>query len=146
LSEPNYAGNIIVNLASLPDFLRKPILKKKLLEFYSMEQSERDEVINNALEAGPTVPFPNFSKLFKTWLEVLTVFTEEQRSLLFSSYVENISKSPQKLINFNLDGILEIFLSLKEEEKSILSKTVNQSIMSQNEEFKRRILLIIPYL
>ena len=144
LSEPNYAGNIIVNLASLPDFLRKPILKKKLLEFYSMEQSERDEVINNALEAGPTVPFPNFSKLFKTWLEVLTVFTEEQRSLLFSSYVENISKSPQKLINFNLDGILEIFLSLKEEEKSILSKTVNQSIMSQNEEFKRRILLIIP--
>lgn len=144
MSEPNYAGNIIVNLASLPDFLRKPILKKKLLEFYSMEQSERDEVINNALEAGPTVPFPNFSKLFKTWLEVLTVFTEEQRSLLFSSYVENISKSPQKLINFNLDGILEIFLSLKEEEKSILSKTVNQSIMSQNEEFKRRILLIIP--
>jgi len=144
LSEPNYAGNIIVNLASLPDFLRKPILKKKLLEFYSMKQSERDEVINNALEAGPTVPFPNFSKLFKTWLEVLTVFTEEQRSLLFSSYVENISKSPQKLINFNLDGILEIFLSLKEEEKSILSKTVNQSIMSQNEEFKRRILLIIP--
>ena len=144
MSEPNYAGNIIVNLASLPDFLRKPILKKKLLEFYSMEQSERDEVINNALEAGPTVPFPNFSKLFKTWLEVLTVFTEEQRSLLFSSYVENISKSPQKLINFNLDGILEIFLSLKEEEKSILSKTVNQSIMSQNEDFKRRILLIIP--
>ncbi len=144
MSEPNYAGNIIVNLASLPDFLRKPILKKKLLEFYSMEQSERDEVINNALEAGPTVPFPNFSKLFKTWLEVLTVFTEEQRSLLFSSYVENISKSPQKLINFNLDGILEIFLSLKEEEKSILSKTVNQIIMSQNEEFKRRILLIIP--
>ncbi len=144
MSEPNYAGNIIVNLASLPDFLRKPILKKRLLEFYSMEQSERDEVINNALEAGPTVPFPNFSKLFKTWLEVLTTFTEEQRRLLFSSYVEKISKSPQKLINFNLDGILEIFLSLKEEEKSILSKTVNQSIMSQNEEFKRRILLIIP--
>jgi len=144
LSEPNYAGNIIINLASLPDFLRKPILKKRLLEFYSMDQSERDEVINNALEAGPTIPFPNFSKLFKTWLEVLATFTEEQRRLLFSSYVENISKSPQKLISFNLDGILEIFLSLKEEEKSILSKTVNQIIMNQNEELKRRILLIIP--
>ena len=144
MSEPNYAGNIIINLASLPDFLRKPILKKRLLEFYSMEQSERDEIINNALEAGPTIPFPNFSKLFKTWLEVLTTFTEGQRSLLFSNYVENISKNPQKLISFYLDGILEIFLSLKEEEKSILSKTVNQIIMSQNEEFKRRILLIIP--
>jgi len=30
LSEPNYAGNIIINLASLPDFLRKPILKKRM--------------------------------------------------------------------------------------------------------------------
>ena len=144
LSGHNYAGNIIVNLASLPDFLRKPILKKRMMEFFSMEQSERDEVINNALEAGPTIPFPNFSKLFKTWLEVLTTFTEEQRSLLFSSYVDNISKNPQKLISFNLDGILEIYLTLKDDEKSILAKTVNQIIMNQNEESKRRLLLIIP--
>jgi hypothetical protein len=144
LSGHNYAGNIIVNLASLPDFLRKPILKKRMMEFFSMDQSERDEVINNALEAGPTIPFPNFAKLFKTWLEVLTTFTEEQRSLLFSSYVDNIAKSPQKLISFNLDGILEIFLSLKDDEKAILAKTVNQIVMNQSEESKRRLLLIIP--
>ena len=109
-----------------------------------MEQTERDEVINNALEAGPTIPFPNFSKLFKTWLEVLTTFTEEQRSLLFSSYVDSITKNPQKLISFNLDGILEIFLSLTNDEKAILAKTVNQIVMNQSEESKRRLLLIIP--
>ncbi len=144
MSEHNYAGNIIVNLASLPDFLRKPILKKRMMEFFSMSQPEREEVINNALEAGPTIPFPNFSKLFKTWLEVLATFTEEQRGLLFSSYVENISKNPQKLINFNLDGILEIYLSLRDDEKTILSKTVNQVIINQSEESKRRLMLIIP--
>ncbi len=144
MSEHNYAGNIIVNLASLPDFLRKPILKKRMMEFFSMSQPEREEVINNALEAGPTIPFPNFSKLFKTWLEVLATFTEEQRGLLFSSYVENISKNPQKLISFNLDGILEIYLSLRDDEKTNLSKTVNQVIINQSEESKRRLMLIIP--
>lgn len=144
LSEPNYAGNIIVNLASLPDFLRKPILKKRMSEFFSMDQEEKDVVINNALEAGPTIPFPNFSKLFKTWLEILAVFSEEQRTLLFSSYVEQVSKNPQKLITFNLDGILEIYLSLKEEEKVIISKSVNHIINGLDTESKRRILLIIP--
>ena len=51
LSEPNYAGNIIINLASLPDFLRKPILKKRMMEFFSMSEPEKSEIINNALEA-----------------------------------------------------------------------------------------------
>ena len=53
LSEPNYAGNIIINLASLPDFLRKPILKKRMTEFFSMSEPEKSEIINNALDAGP---------------------------------------------------------------------------------------------
>lgn len=144
MSGHNYAGNIIVNLSSLPDFLRKPILKKRMMEFFSMSQPERDEVINNALEAGPTIPFPNFSKLFKTWLEVLCTFTEEQRRLLFSNYVESISKNPQKLISFNLDGILEVYLTLRDDEKAILAKTVNQIIMNKSEETRRRLLLIIP--
>ena len=63
LSEPNYAGNIIIILANLPDFLRTPILKKRMMEFFSMTVNEQDEIINNALEAGPTIPFLNFSKL-----------------------------------------------------------------------------------
>ena len=86
LSE-NYAGNIIVILANLPDFLRTPILKKRLLEFFSLPENERTEIINNALEAGPSIPFPNFAKLFRTWLEVLTTLTEDQRSLMFSKYI-----------------------------------------------------------
>ncbi|MDX1533417.1 MAG: hypothetical protein R3230_04340 [Nitrosopumilaceae archaeon] len=144
MSEPNYAGNIIVNLASLPDFLRKPILKKRMMEFFSMDQAEKDQIIHNALEAGPTIPFPNFSKLFKTWLEVLTTLSEEQRTLLFSSYVKQVSDSPQKLINFNLDGILEIYYSLRDDEKAVLSKTINNILTNLDNESKRRILLIIP--
>ena len=94
LSEPNYAGNIIIILANLPDFLRKPILKKRMMEFFSMSDPEKSEIINNALEAGPTIPFPNFSKLFKTWLEVLCAISEENRYTMFSNY---ISRMPSKL-------------------------------------------------
>ncbi len=144
MSEPNYAGNIIVILANLPDFLRTPILKKRMMEFFSMTEPEKNEIINNALEAGPSIPFPNFSKLFKTWLEVLTTFTEEQRNVMFSKYVNEITKTPQKLISFNLDGILDIFNSLDNSKKNILIQTLKNIIIQLEHNEKRKLMLIIP--
>ncbi len=140
----NFAGNIIVNLASLPDFLRNPILKKRMVEFFLLSEPERKEVINNALEAGPTIPFSSFSKLFKTWLKILTTLTEEQRVGLFSAYIIEASQSPQKLITFNLDGILEIFLTLKENEKEIIASTIKKIINNLDEEVKRKMMIVIP--
>jgi len=144
LSEPNYAGNIIINLASLPDFLRKPILKKRMTEFFSMSEFEKSEIINNALEAGPTIPFPNFSKLFKTWLEVLCTVSEENRSIMFSNYIKHIINSPQKIIAFNLDGILEIFLSLERSNQEIISISIQNVIKSLDQDSKRKLVLLIP--
>lgn len=144
MSHPNYAGNIIVVLANLPNFLRKPILQKRLSEFFSMSDDDKKEIINNALEAGPTIPFSNFSILFKTWLEILTGFSEEHRRELFASYIHEVSRSPHKLIRFNLDGIFEIFLSLDIDKRKILSHTVKDIINNLNEIDKKKILLIIP--
>ena len=90
MSEPNFAGNIIVNLASLPDFLRTPILKKRMTEFFSKNEDDKAEIIVNALNAGPTIPFSNFSKLFKTWLEVLATINNENREDMFSNYFKHI--------------------------------------------------------
>jgi hypothetical protein len=140
----NFAGNIIINLASLPDFLRNPILKKRMVEFFLLSEPERKEIINNALEAGPTIPFPNFSKLFKSWLKILTTLSEEQRDGLFSAYIIEISQSPQKLINFHIDGILEIFLTLEENEKEILAKTIKKIINNLDEVKRRKIMIVIP--
>ncbi|KFM19653.1 hypothetical protein AAA799P11_00642 [Marine Group I thaumarchaeote SCGC AAA799-P11] len=140
----NFAGNIIVNLANLPDFLRNPILKKRMMEFFSLSKPDQDEVINNALEAGPTIPFPNFAKLFKTWLKILVTLSEEQREGLFSAYITEVSQNPQKLITFNVDGILEIYLTLEDNEKEILSNAVKKIINNLDEDKKRRIMLVIP--
>ena len=144
LSEENFAGNIIVNLASLPDILRTPILKKRMTEFFSMNDSEKIEIINNALEAGPTIPFPNFLKLFKTWLEVLCTVTEENRYDMFSNYFNQIMKKPQKIILFNLDGILEIFLSLEGTNQRILSASIRNVVEQLDEESKRKMVLLTP--
>ena len=101
MSEENFAGNIIVNLASLPDFLRTPILKKRMIEFDSKSESEKTEIINNALEAGPSIPFLNFSKLFKSWLKIIASISEEHREGMFSAYIGQSLISPEKLIAFN---------------------------------------------
>ena len=144
LSEENFAGNIIVNLASLPDFLRTPILKKRMNEFFSMNDSEKIEIINNALEAGPTIPFPNFLKLFKTWLEVLCTMTEENRHDMFSNYFKQIVNKPQKIILFNLDGIFEIFLTMEETKQKILSESIRNVFELLDKESKRKMALLTP--
>jgi len=144
MSEENFAGNIIVNLASLPDFLRTPILKKRMIEFDSKSESEKTEIINNALEAGPSIPFLNFSKLFKSWLKIIANISEEHREGMFLAYITQSLLSPEKLIAFNLDGILEIFLQLEENEKKTISNTIKKIIKNLNDEERKKILIIIP--
>ena len=144
MTESNYAANIIIVLANLPDFLRKPILKKRMTEYFSLPEQEKKEIINNALEAGPTIPFPNFSKLFKTWLQVLVMFSEKQRKELFLEYINAVINFPEKLINFHLDGILEIFMSLNDDEKLILSKSLREIIAELDVGKKKTLLALIP--
>ena len=144
MSEENFAGNIIVNLASLPDFLRTPILKKRMIEFDSKSESEKTEIINNALEAGPSIPFLNFSKLFKSWLKIIASISEEHREGMFLAYITQSLLSPEKLIAFNLDGILEIFLQLEKNEKETISNTIKKIIKNLNDEERKKILIMIP--
>lgn len=144
MSSPNHAGSIIVNLAGLPEFLRKPILHKRLSEFFSMTQEDKKEIINNALQAGPTIPFDKFSTLFKTWLEILCNLSEEQRTVMFSSYINEITSHPEKLIAFNLDGIFEIYMSLSTDQKSILSATIVKIIRMFDDKDRKKLYMIIP--
>ena len=44
--DPKLAGNVIQILANIPDFLRRPILQRKLEEFYSMADDDKHETIS----------------------------------------------------------------------------------------------------
>ena len=144
MSEPNFAGNIIVNLASLPDFLRTPILKKRMTEFFSKNEDDKAEIIINALNAGPTIPYPNFSKLFKTWLEVLATINNENREDMFLNYFKHILASPEKIILFNLDAIVEIFLQVDKEKQQILILSIKRVFDRLDEESRRKMNLLTP--
>ena len=120
------------HMPSFNNILDEQTIKKLVVYVRSLSDIEKKEVINNALEAGPTIPFPNFSKLFKTWLKILTTLSEEQRAGLFSAYITEIAQNPQKLITFNLDGILEIYLTLDDSEKETIANTVKRIINRKN--------------
>jgi len=115
-----------------------------MMEFFSMSDLEKAEIINNALEAGPSIPFPNFSKLFKTWLEVLCSVTEENRYDMFSNYFRQIIKKPENIIIFNLDGIFGVFSSLDDSKQKILSKSIQNVFERLDEESKRVLVLLTP--
>ncbi len=144
MSSENHAGNIIVNLAGLPEFLRRPILKKRLSEFFLMNQEDKKEIINNALQAGPTIQFDKFSTLFKTWLEILCNLPEEQRKTMFLNYINEIASHPEKLVAFNIDGIFEIFMTLSQDQRMILSTTIKEIVQNIDEKHRKVLNMIIP--
>jgi hypothetical protein len=113
-------------------------------EFFTLPTTERLEIINNALDGGHTIPFLNLAKLFATWLEILADLDEEKRSTMFSTYIYEILKNPQKLIPFNLDGILEIFSSLEDSKKQTIANSIRKIVSEIPEDQRRRLFLIIP--
>ena len=113
-------------------------------EFFTLSSSDQLEIINNALEAGPTIPFPNFAKLFSTWLEILAMMPEKDRAILISAYIIEILKNPQKLILFNLDGILEVFSTIDKSNQDSIALTIRKIFSELTELQRKKIFLIIP--
>ena len=115
-----------------------------MTEFFSKNDDEKAEIIINALNAGPTIPFPNFSKLFRTWLEVLSTINNENREDMFSNYFKHILASPDKIILFNLDAIFEIFLQVDSQKQQILISSIKTVFDRLDEESKRKMNLLSP--
>ena len=115
-----------------------------MTEFFSKNDDEKAEIIINALNAGPTIPFPNFSKLFKTWLEVLSTINSENREDMFSNYFKHILASPEKIILFNLDAIFEIFLQVDTQKQQILITSIKTVFDRLDQESKRKMNLLAP--
>ena len=82
--------------------------------------------------------------MFKSWLKIIVNLSEEHREGMFSAYITQSLLDPEKLISFNLDGILEVFLELEENEKETISKTIKKIIGNLNDEERKKILIMIP--
>lgn len=138
------AGNIIQILANLPDFLRKPMLQKRLNEFFDMPDADRQEIISLALSAAPTIEPAKLGVLVKTWLQVLAGLDADRRSLVFETYCRQIVLQPDSIRRMNLRALTDTFMSLDERQREILSDTLKEVLIG----FPRRreiLALVQPF-
>jgi len=63
---------------------------------------------------------------------------------MFSNYIKQIINSPQKIIAFNLDGILEIFLSLEQTNQEIISISIQKVVKNLEQDSQRKLILLVP--
>ncbi len=123
----NYAENIIKILAGLPEFLRKPMLKSRLEEFFKMEKAEQLEIIDNAIDAIPDIEFDTLAKLIRTWLEVLDKFDEKKREEIFSLYAYTLAKR-DAISKLDIKGLISIYNSLDEQMRKNVSTAIRNAI------------------
>jgi hypothetical protein len=63
--------NIIEILDNLQPFLRKPIIKNKLIDFFKSKSEFQSNTIKLILESLSNVELKKYNDLIKTWLEIL---------------------------------------------------------------------------
>jgi hypothetical protein len=136
------AGNIIQILANLPDFLRKPMLRNRLKEFYAMGDDDRRETIGMALAAAPTIDPAKLSVLFRTWLEILAEFEPEKRALMFRTYCTQILKNPRSIEKLDFNSLTATFLSLEQKQRERITDSLHEVLFSLPN--RGEILKVVP--
>ena len=63
--------NIIEILGNLQPFLRKSIIKNKLIDFFKSISEFQSNTIKLILESLSNVELKKYNELIKTWLEIL---------------------------------------------------------------------------
>lgn len=128
----------------MPGFLRRPILQKRMREFYALPEQERDELVRDALAAAPSVPFDVFERLFGTWLDVLAGFSEPERLEIFSRYLRQAAKSPEEIVRFHLDGLLGVLLSMEPGKRRAVCGSVRAALESLDGPERRTVEALVP--
>ena len=113
-ADSRMAGNIVQILADLPEFLRKSMIRSRLLEFYSMADADKHVTISSSLEALSSLGSVKLQQLIKTWLEVLLEFQGPQITDLFRLYCEEILNHQPIVKNLDVECLIDVFLSLQE--------------------------------
>jgi len=144
MSDSNISGNILKILGGLPEFLRRPMLKNRLMEFFSLSEQDRKETVTNALTAAPTIEFDVLASLVKTWMQLLCEFEEDKRKAMFGTYVDVIAASPEILSKLNIDGLLSIFRSLPNDKGELLVGSFNTLMNDLPADKRARVVGAIP--
>ena len=98
----NATENIIEILSKLQEFLRKPIIKNKLKDFYNLEEDEQREIISRVLDSIDNINENDLNNLTSTWLEALSDMDNIKINYIFKIYLEEVMKRPDSIKKINL--------------------------------------------
>jgi hypothetical protein len=141
-SDSRLAGNIIQILADLPEFLRKSMIRGRLIDFYSMVDADKHATISSSLQALPSIGNAKLQQLVRTWLGILLEFQGSQITDIFRIYCEELVNNRLAIANVDIESLIDIFLSLQDWEKEKLSDCLQEVIFSFPK--KTEVLNIIP--
>ena len=118
------------------------MIRRRLLEFYSMSDADKHETISSSLAALPSLGGVKLQQLMKTWLEVLLGFPGSQITDMFRVYCEEVLNNRRVIEKIDIGSIIDVFLSLQEWEKEKLSDCLKEVIFSFPN--KIEVLSVIP--
>lgn len=90
--------DIIEILGNLQSFLRKPIIKNKLIDFFKKDSEFQLETINLILDSLENLNIEKYRDLISSWLEVLVYFETTKINQIMRLYLEGLLKR-KELIN-----------------------------------------------
>jgi hypothetical protein len=128
---PDHATeNIIQTLVELPEFLRKPILERRVKEFFSLSIQDKYEMVSGILDAVPSFETKKISSLVKTWLLVLSNLDSVLIVEMFRLYCHEISNSPEIIQKIPMEEIIKMFSVLESTQRKKIEDCIKEAILS----------------
>jgi hypothetical protein len=90
--------DIIEILGNLQPFLRKPIIKNKLIDFFNSESGFQLETIELILNSLENIDIQKYQDLISSWLQVLVFFENTKINQITKLFLDGLLKR-QELIN-----------------------------------------------
>jgi hypothetical protein len=122
------SADILQIVANLPDFLRKPIIVKKLNEFYSLDHPGKYETISMILRGSSSIESKKLYLLIKTWLQILTELESNKITEIFRIYCEVLIVNPTFFEKLNIQPLVDAYLKLEDKNKKKLSDCLKEVI------------------
>jgi hypothetical protein len=122
------SADILQIVANLPDFLRKPIIVKKLNEFYSLDHPGKYETISMILRGSSSIESKKLYLLIKTWLQILTELESNKITEIFRIYCEVLIVNPTFFEKLNIEPLVDAYIKLEDKNKRKLSDCLKEVI------------------
>lgn len=137
-----HTEDIILILSQLPEFLRKSMMRSRLLEFCAKDSKTREEFIDSILGGLSTADKDSLKKVIRTWLGVVSKLESSEISTIFSPYIKRYEKDPSLCDSEYFAILLEAYQSLEENQRAILRDCLVEVILNQNR--SGRIVCTLP--